>query len=296
MNKITQERLRSKAAEVARTHRNLVTAVDEQTAEEVGLLHDLGELLGPALDALSSKLPGAFSAITVEDGKPKGVRKPTLREERGCILVNGFGKDSAPDGRHGRYFGQSLVLQPTGNFALLEYEGRWSAVPGETSAWNTTLRPVEPSEVTTLFGADEILRAIDRALDSHLSGSAERRADEAREAAEKIRSVRVLLAPDRMILPGLRVAMARKLWLARNRTGFPCGGPSIDPNDAAESLKRVAADGREIKGQCVWRRRSADEVAVVRMADGQVVAIGDEGGAWGAVIGLLNAHGRFQML
>ncbi len=289
MKKIVHE-IAAKAAAVQGIHREHQAAAGEETAAALDLLEAVREAARPSLDALCSKLPTAFTADVVEDGKPPAEKRLSYGAQRGCVLLDRFGRDSDADGRHGRYFGAKLILVPTGSFALLEREGRWSSIPGDRCGWSTTLRELDATEVLDVFDASEVVAAIHRVLDAQLSGAATRRTDEALARAEKLRAVATLLSPDRTLLPGLRMTIARKLWLAGERTGYSIGDARLDVNEATEAF--AAKHG----GRVVWHRRHADEVTIVKTGGGEVFAISDVDGAWGVRIGLLDHLGRFQAI
>jgi very-short-patch-repair endonuclease len=123
--------------------------------------------------------------------------------------------------------------------------------------------------------------------------SGESAAEERAFWEQQARALGIEPPSDGELLPHLRPSIARKLWISRKKWPVVVGDPRQDANGLAMSI----VDKRSGKhGRIVHERKRVDDVAIVVMEDGAVLAIAEDGGPTAVLIGLLNAQGVFEAM
>ena len=187
----TVARIDTLARLVAEQHATMETAFDEERAAEEELLEKLVETVRPALKALSSRLKA--TETTFWPTSTETATEKTCHPERGVILDGDGPFRDHPRANDGKIGGTDLALLDDGTFARLDWTGTWTRWQGRTSEETSTLTRITLRDVVETWDVDELAAALAERLEAQLAGRATKTTASARERAERLRSVTLLL-------------------------------------------------------------------------------------------------------
>ncbi len=157
------------------------------TTQEAETLTRLIELVQPILPAVGEKIPVAahHSGHQLHNWRYEYLKRP------GLVLVDGFDREYTDRDWRGEYTGSRLVLTADGLLDILRY-GRWSAVQGEVSFWNSDEKPLTPRQAVETYDFADIVSGLAREIKASAEKQ-ERRAQELEERLKVLQQVQAAL-------------------------------------------------------------------------------------------------------
>lgn len=197
-NEINQARIETigrLAEQVAEQDAELEGAIDAERKAEADLLRLVCERVRPAISALSSRVQTAMAED--RDGTP------SYATWRG-LYINIHGERVGPyrSSQHdasGIYTGTDLFLCPDSSdgtgfqFRELHYSGRWSRYENALIYWLAQERVLTIAEVVAEYDIPDVITCVEASLRMYAAGNATKRAEQARNAADKLTAVCALL-------------------------------------------------------------------------------------------------------
>lgn len=110
------------------------------------------------------------------------------------MRVAGSGpEEDCPRDTAGDYEGSDLFIREDGEFAQLDYSGRWSRWQGASNEWKAEEHNLTIAQVAAKYDAEDIVTAIEAALRRYVAGNATKRAQALRAKADRLAAVAKLV-------------------------------------------------------------------------------------------------------